>query len=365
MTYEEYLKSIYYDPKHPGSFGGVEKLYRVVKRERKYVLSRYKIKKWLQKQETFTLHRQINRKFKRTQVVAPEIGYQWDADTAVMTSFLKENDGYGYFLFVIDVFSKYAWAVALKSTKGEEMVQALISVLSTTTPPKKLRTDKGSEFYNKAVRNFLKEKRVTHFYSLNEKKANVAERGIKTIKSRLSRYMTQNQTHRWVDVLPEVIESYNATYHRTIKMAPNQVKKSDEPYIWMSSYDHYAKDQNNKSKTSSFKFKIGDSVRISHLRKPFDREYDERWTGEHFIVKSRSTKQSIPIYQLQDIDGEEVDGTFYQAELQKVTITDDTVYRIERVIRYKGNRALVKWWGWPNKFNSYIPKSSLKYYKKS
>ena len=96
--------------------------------------------------------------------MAPEIGYQWDADTAVMTSFLKENDGFGYFLFVIDVFSKYAWAVALKSTKGEEMVQALISVLSTTTPPKKLRTDKGSEFYNKAVRNFLKEKRVTHFF---------------------------------------------------------------------------------------------------------------------------------------------------------------------------------------------------------
>ena len=67
-----------------------------------------------------------------------------------------------------------------------------------------------------------------------------------TIKSRLSRYMTQNQTHRWVDVLPEVIESYNANYHRTIKIAPNQVKTSEEPYIWMSSYDHYAKNQNNK-----------------------------------------------------------------------------------------------------------------------
>lgn len=219
MSYEDYLKSIYYDPKHPGSFGGLEKLYRAVRREGKYVLSRSKIRKWLQKQETFTLHRQINRKFKRTHVIVPEIGYQWDADTAVMTSFLKDNDGYGYFLFAIDVFSKYAWAVPLKSTKGIEMVQALSSVFSSTSPPKKLRTDMGSEFYNKSIHNFLKEKNVNHFFSRNEKKANFAERGIKTIKSRLSRYMTQNQTHRWVDVLPNIIKSYNSTYHRTIKMA--------------------------------------------------------------------------------------------------------------------------------------------------
>jgi hypothetical protein len=67
--------------------------------------------------------------------------FQWDADTAVMTSFLKDNDGYGYFLFAIDVFSKYSWAVALKSTKGNEMVRALTSVFSMTTPPKNLRTD--------------------------------------------------------------------------------------------------------------------------------------------------------------------------------------------------------------------------------
>lgn len=92
-------------------------------------------------------------------------------------------------------------------------------------------TDKGYELYNKPVQDFLKEKNVTHFFSRNEKKANVAERGIKTIKARLSRYMTIH-----------------------------------------------------------FKFKIGDSVRISHVHKPFDREYDERWTGEHFIVKSRLIK---------------------------------------------------------------------------
>lgn len=142
-----------------------------------------------------------------------------------MNSYVKENDGFGYFLFVIDVFSKYVWTAALKSTKGNEMARALESVFSQTSPSKKIRTDKGSEFINIDVQKLMKENDVTHFFSQNEKKANVAERGIKTIKSRLSRYMTQHQTHRWIDVLTKVTKSYNATYHRTLRMAPEQVKK--------------------------------------------------------------------------------------------------------------------------------------------
>lgn len=136
-----------------------------MRKEGKYVLSRTKVKNWLQKQETFTLHRQINRKFKRVRVVVPEIGYQWDADTAVLNSYRKENDGFGYFLFVIDVFSKYAWTVALKSTKGSEMSRALASLLSKTNKPKKIRTDKGSEFMNRDVQKLFKEKSVSFLFS--------------------------------------------------------------------------------------------------------------------------------------------------------------------------------------------------------
>lgn len=106
-------------------------------------------------------------------------------------------------------------------------------------------------------------------------------------------------------------------------------------------------------------------IRISRLRRAFDREYDERQSGEHFVVKYRSFKQGIAINELQDIDEEDIKGSFYQQELQKVTITDDTLFRIEKIIKFHGNKALVKWYGWPNNFNSYIPRSSLKYYKNS
>lgn len=120
----------------------------------------------------------------------------------------------------------------------------------------------------------------------------------------------------------KVTESYNSTNHHSIKMAPKQVKKSDESYIWMKNSDYASSDSTNSKqstlvKNSKFKFKIDDMVRISWLRGAFEREYDERWSGEHFVVKSCSFKQGIPIYELQDIDGEYIKGCFNQQELQK------------------------------------------------
>ncbi len=112
-----------------------------------------------------------------------------------------------------------------------------------------------------------------------------------------------------------------------------------------------------------YRFKIGDTVRISHLRQPFNREYDERWTSEYFVVDTRGKKQNIAFYTLKDILEDDVEGTFYESELTEVKVTDDTTYRIETVIRRRGQNALVKWLGWPKKFNSWIPLTSLENYK--
>jgi hypothetical protein len=93
MTYQDYLAKIYYDPQHPVSFGGVDKLYKAVRQVGKFVLGKAKIRKWLETQETFGLRRHIIGKFRRRKVIAPFIDYQWDVDTAVMKSFAKDNDG--------------------------------------------------------------------------------------------------------------------------------------------------------------------------------------------------------------------------------------------------------------------------------
>ena len=128
MTYQDYLEKTYYDPQHPGSFGGVDKLYKAVRQEGKFVLGKAKIRKWLETQETFSLHRQIIRKFWIRKVIAPFIDYHWDADTAVMKSFTKYNDGYAYFVVAVDVFSRFAHTFPLRSTQGNEMSSAMQTI---------------------------------------------------------------------------------------------------------------------------------------------------------------------------------------------------------------------------------------------
>jgi hypothetical protein len=155
MTYQDYLEKVHCDPRHPGSFGGVDKLYKFVRKKGKYVLGKAKIRQWLETQETFGFHRQIKRKFSRRKVIVPFIEYQWDADTAVMKSFTKDNDGYGYLLLAIDVFSHYMRTFPLKTTQGKEKADALNRIFQGGSKPEKLRSDKGVKSLNKEVSRFF------------------------------------------------------------------------------------------------------------------------------------------------------------------------------------------------------------------
>lgn len=366
MTYERYLKSIYYNPGHPAAFSGVDKLYRAIRKEGKYVLGKAKIKKWLLKQEPYTVHRQVIRKQKRQQIVVPYIDYQWEADVAYMTSYSKYNDDYGYFLLVIDVFSKFVWTFPLKHVRGNEVARAFERILDSGRRPDKVRTDIGSEFKSLVFKKLLKNKGIEHFYAFNETKAAVAERAIKTIKSKIARYMTTKQTHRWIDSLGPLTESYNLTYHRSLKMAPRQVKPRNEKAIWQFRFEQLPKKINKRGSTESkYHLRVGDHVRISHLRRTFQREYEERWTTEYFTVTSRGRKQGIPFYKLVDLQGDAIDGSFYGHELSKVHVDDSTTYRIGKVLRYRKNEVFVQWKGWPNKFNSWIPRKDLVDYRKN
>jgi predicted ABC-type exoprotein transport system permease subunit len=132
---------------------------------------------------TFTLHRHVRRKFKRQWVIVPYVDYQWDADTVSMTVYAKDNEGYGFFSLVIDVFSRYVWTVPLRTTKGSKMKGTLKSVFDRGRILQHFRWDKGIEFKNKSVQKLTKTLNVKQFFTQNESTANYAERAIKNIKS--------------------------------------------------------------------------------------------------------------------------------------------------------------------------------------
>ena len=364
LKYEDYLKRIYYDPKHPAAYAGLDKLYRTVRKEGKFVLGRAKIRDWLLKQEDYAVHREDRTNIKRRRVVAPEVDYQWDVDTANMEYYKKHNDGYAYFLLAVDILSKFVWTVALRGTSGKEMTKAFRRIFTRGRKPTKLRSDPGTEFANKDVRGLLKREKVNYFVTRNVVKASYAERAIKTIKSRIARYMTRHQTHRWVDILDDVTKSYNQTYHRSIKRTPQSVKPSDAPILWQLQYDTLAKPPRKPAnpRVVRYKFKVGHLVRVSRMRRTFQREYDERWSRELFVVNERFMTEYIPQYRLKDYAGEEISGTFYQNQLKKAY--EQETYLVEKALgtRKRGGeiQVRVRWKGWPPKYDTWINESDYK-----
>ncbi len=214
------------------------------------------------------------------------------------------------------------------------------------------------------MKKYLKDTGIDHFVTQNETKANYAERVIKTIKHKIYRYILKNNSYRYVDALPDIVTSYNNTNHRSLGTTPSSVTKNNESESRLRQY--LIRRPSEAKPIHKMKYNVGDIVRISHVRGVFDREYSQKWTGELFKVKSRYLRQNIPVYKLDDWEGESVLGTFYEQELQSVRVDENTTFRIDKILkrRKRGNlkEVLVRWLHWPEKYDSWIPEIDVKDY---
>ena len=138
--WENYLKTIYHDVQHAGSYSGIDKLYRAVKYEGRYRVTRKQIQEWLKTQDAYGLHHSVQRRFKRNRVVVGGIDQQWDIDLAVMSDLSQENDGYRYFLLAIDILYRYVWAEPMKSKRGRDVISVMRRIFQTD---QKNRKDKN------------------------------------------------------------------------------------------------------------------------------------------------------------------------------------------------------------------------------
>ena len=300
------------------------------------------------------LHTPIKRNFTRRRVITDHIDEIWASDLVEMQQFSKWNKGYRYLLMIIDVFSsKYGWIVPLKDKKGESVAEAFKTIFKEGRKPQYLWVDKGKEFYNKHVKDLL-EKNGIHMYSTeNEEKSSVVERWNRTIKSKMWKQFTIQGNTMYLDMLPKILKQYNNTKHSSIKMTPTEASnKKNEGTVY---FDLYGDMEISKQKP---KFKIGDKVRISkHKRNVFDKGYTPNWTEEVFTIDKIQYTNPIT-YKIKDLNDETMEGSFYEPELLKAK---QDVFRIDNVIRrdYKKKQALVKWKGYSDDFNSWIPIKDL------
>ena len=365
--WKTYLFTLYFDPKSPASYLGPEKLYQYVKEEGKYKIGRYRIRKWLQDQESYSLTRGARRRFARSRVIVDGVDSQWDMDLMDMKDLSQHNYDNKYILVAIDIFSRFAHAQPVKSKKGIDVVSALTEILSGARKAKTVRTDRGMEFRSKEVNRYLQSENIHHFHALNtETKANFAETFIKTLKHNLFRYMLKKRTQRYIHVLQDMVYSYNHTIHRSLGEKPVSITKRNEGESRLQQYLLRTKGITTKIIKRKYRFKIGQTVRVSHVRSVFDRECSQKWTGEIFKVKTRFKREGLPVYTLEDWEKERVDGTFYEHELQAVLVDETTEYHIEKIlgkrIRNKQAEVLVKWLHWPAKYDSWIPESDVMLY---
>ena len=176
-----------------------------------------------------------------------------------------------------------------------------------------------------------------------EGKSVVAERFVRTLKNKIFKHIIAISKNVYYDMLNDIVDKYNNTVHKSIKMKPIDVK--DNTYL------DSKKEVNNKDP----KFKVGDHVRISKYKNNFAKGYTPNWSEEVFIVSKIKNTVSWA-YVINDLNGEEITGTFYEKELQR---TNQKEFRIEKVIKRKGDKLYVKWKDYDNSFNRWINEKDL------
>ena len=249
---------------------------------------------------------------------------------------------------VIDVFSKYGWIVP--DWKTESVSSAFQHIFKKSKrKPEKLWTDKGSEFISKHFKDFLKRHSIILYHTQNEEKSSIVERWNKTMKNKMWKIFSANNNTVYWDKLDKLVDDYNNSYHSSIKMTPTEgSKKENEKQVFTNLYEDeiYLKPKKPK-------FSNGDKVRLSkYKRRVFDKGYTPNWTEEVFVIDKVNLTKPVT-YNVVDLLGEKVEGSFYEKELQKAK---QQTFRIEKVVRRdnKKKRALVKWKGYSDKFNSWV-----------
>ena len=251
------LRRYYFEPARPGAFGGVFKHPKFKTKE---------IKEWLSHQDTYTLHKPIRRRFQRRTTITGGMNQQFQADLIDMQGLRKYNNGISYILTCVDVFSKFAWAIPIKTKTAKALVEATRQIFEKRKPLQ-IQTDKGSEFTNKTYQKFLKEERVHFFTTENEDiKAAIVERFNRTLKEKMWRYFTKTNSLRYIDVLDQLLQNYNSSFHRSIKMAPVNVTLENQEQVWNTLYAPV-----NTPRRKGFE--EGDRVRIAQARQNFKKGY--------------------------------------------------------------------------------------------
>lgn len=358
---KQQIKRAYVTPGHPVCYSAPARVashFNIKEREAKEILEEI---------EGYTLHREFKKPRKYNPYYTHGRREQVQADLIDVGQMQNDNEGTRFLLLLIDIFTKYIWVYPLKNKSAVEMETTLRQWVEQDVGirPEKLLTDQGTEFTNGRVQRLLRESNIEWQPALGTMKAAVAERANKTFQILLYKHLTENETLKYMDVLQDLVKTYNTRGHRTLKgMTPSQAdqieNEDDVQQIFHQRYEELGRNRARK-----LPFKVGDIVRVKSDPKKISsssRAYAEQFTGPYFRIMRINRQMAVPMYYLRDFDTDEiVKGGFYKEELQ---LQRGDVYRIEAVLDRRVRRGrreiLVKWKWFGPRWNEWIPEGAVR-----
>ena len=347
------FKQLYNDAQFQASYTGKNTFTKAVKADFPRIKNS-DVSKALSKIDSYTLHKPTRQPKLYRRIYTKAIAYLYQIDLVDMSSYSSLNDDIKWLVTCIDTFSKKAWVFPIKNKKGATITVALKPLL-TENRPFKIEFDQGTEFYNSNFLGLLRKLKIKWYSTYSDRKNAIVERFNRTLKTRMFRAFTARGSHKWIDIVQDLVAGYNKTKHRSIGFAPDDVNKSNEKVVRKKLFP-----EKNK-KLQKRKFKINDTVRITRKKSIFQKGYEQTYSYEVFEVDE--IKNTYPItYGLRDYKGEEIKGSFYTNEIQLVDKSDN-IWPIERIVnsRKRGGitEYLVKFLGYPNETNAWISQEEL------
>ncbi len=230
---------------------------------------------------------------------------------------LQQNQNYKYIMVLIDVFSKKAFAQPMKRMRDFDATIAMENMLKEVADlPKIIITDMGTEFYNSKMRSLFDRFGIHHYSIRGKHKASVAERFIRTLKTKMARYFWHKGSHKWIDVLQQFIANYNRTYHRSIKMRPIDVNDDNRRAVFQNLYP-------DAKENTTPRLQVGDKVRLLETKNIFGKGYTRSWTTAIYKVVKAFGESGVDYYQIEDPEGIILPRHKYYWELNLVAKNDN------------------------------------------
>ena len=353
----------------PTAFGGISVQQKYYGR----LIDRESLRKGLSRAKGYTL----KKPWEGRKIFNPTFVYKkrelFQVDLLTVSQYARSNGGVNYLLTGIDCFTRFGFALPLKSKRGEEVAAVFDSFLQQLEEkPKRLVSDRGVEFESRNFQAVLAKYNIRHSVPKTSKHAAFVERYNRSLSELLSAYLAGKKKKRFIDDLPRLLHIYNGRRHRMIRLSPYEAEKRENyHHVLSATLNNYAtrvykakKAQQKRWQRGERAIRKGDTVRVvTDQEAVFRKGYRGRFENELFLIEEIDTSLIVPLYVVKRKEGaaagERLFFKFYRHELQLVSPDiDEHNFPAHELLGVEADRVKIKWTALPEeKFHVWMPRT--------